>query len=119
MNNLKLYQYKACSTCKKAAQWLSRHGLEYQQLPIRETPPKEEELKQMLKSYEGNIKRLLNTSGQDYRKMGLKDTIATLSESDVLALLEKNGNLIKRPFLISKDVSLVGFKEDEWKKALL
>ena len=33
-------------------------------------------------------------------------------------LLAKNGNLVKRPFAIGKDVRLVGFDEEAWEKAL-
>jgi arsenate reductase-like glutaredoxin family protein len=41
-----------------------------------------------------------------------------MSESDAIELLASHGKLIKRPFMLSGDTGLVGFKEDEWKKAL-
>jgi arsenate reductase len=33
-------------------------------------------------------------------------------------MLTKNGNLVKRPFLIGDGKLLVGFKQPEWEKAL-
>jgi arsenate reductase len=39
-----------------------------------------------------------------------------MSEKEALALLSKNGKLIKRPFAISADAATTGFKPDEWKK---
>ncbi|MDP4583472.1 MAG: hypothetical protein NWT04_06095 [Verrucomicrobiales bacterium] len=36
-----------------------------------------------------------------------------------MTLLAGNGNLIKRPFLLDGDRGLVGFREEEWAKALL
>jgi arsenate reductase len=38
--------------------------------------------------------------------------------SEALALLSKNGNLVKRPFLLGPGVGLVGFDEGTWSKAL-
>ena len=35
---------------------------------------------------------------------------------DALALLAANGNLVKRPFLLTGEGGLVGFKEPEWEK---
>ena len=72
----------------------------------------------MLLFYEGNIKKLFNTSGKDYREMNLKEKIGNVSQADLLELLHKNGNLIKRPFVIQKAKGWVGFKEKEWKEYL-
>jgi len=116
---MKVYEYKNCGTCKKALKWLESHDIEYKKIPIRETPPSRAELKKMLKAYNGEIKKLFNTSGQDYRSMNLKDKMATISESEALELLSTNGNLVKRPFVVSKDVFLVGFQEASWKEQLI
>lgn len=114
---LKVYAYKNCSTCKKAQKFLEEKGIEHKVLPIRETPPSKAELKKMLKAYEGDIKKLFNTSGQDYRAMGIKDKIADMSADEAIELLASNGNLIKRPFALSSDFAIVGFKEDAWADA--
>ena len=110
----KVYEYNGCSTCQKALKWLERKEADYKVIPIRETPPKRTELRRMLKSYKGNIRKLFNTSGADYKKLNLKDNIPKLSEAQLIDMLSTNGNLIKRPFVINKEGGLVGFKEDEW-----
>ena len=115
---MKVYTYKACSTCRRATQWLSDHGYEFEELPIRQTPPSEEELSQMLESYNGDIRRLFNTSGVDYREMGMKDKLPQLSRKEAFKLLRSNGNLVKRPFLLTQDFKTVGFKEAVWEKGL-
>lgn len=96
--------------------WLNERGIEFQELAIRETPPSLPELKAMLTSREGQITRLFNTSGMDYRAQGLKDTLPTLSEKEALTLLAGHGNLVKRPFIIDEQtgIFLLGFKKDEW-----
>ena len=115
---LKFYAYKKCSTCRNARKFLESKGVAFEELAIRETPPPPTELKAMLQAYDGKMTRLFNTSSQDYRDAGLKDRLPTLSEDEAFALLQENGNLVKRPFLLGDDVARVGFKEAEWDEAL-
>ena len=111
---IRLYSYKGCDSCRKAIKWLKERDIEFENLPIREAPPSLDELKTMLASYKGEIKRLFNVSGQDYRSMGMKDRLPNLSEEEALRLLSENGNLIKRPFALKGGEGIVGFKEAEW-----
>ncbi|WOO42373.1 Spx/MgsR family RNA polymerase-binding regulatory protein [Rubellicoccus peritrichatus] len=115
---LKVYIYNKCSTCRNATKWLEQHDIPFETHPIRETPPSMEELEQMLAAYDGNLKRLINTSSADYRESGLKDSLPTLSTDEVFEKLRQQGNLVKRPFAINADVKLVGFKQPEWEAAL-
>ena len=113
-----VYTYAACDTCRKAIKWLRAQRIAFEERPIRETPPSVEELKQMLTFHEGDRKRLFNTAGRDYRALGLAEKLPELSEGEALALLAANGNLVKRPFLLSQRVGLVGFDERSWQTAL-
>lgn len=116
---LKVYEYAKCSTCVKALKFLDAKKVKYEKLPIVDTIPTLKELKEMLAALEkngGSIRNLFNTSGLVYKEMKLSEKLPSMSESEALKLLASNGKLIKRPFLISDKVHLVGFKEDEWKK---
>lgn len=115
---LKVYAYKNCGTCRKAAKWLDENGIVHQEIPIREQPPTTAELKRVLKAVDGNMRKLFNTSGQDYKALNMKEKLPTLNESEALELLSKNGNLVKRPVVIGPGVALVGFNEEEWAEAL-
>jgi arsenate reductase len=116
---LKVYVYQGCSTCRNAMKWMRDRKISFQEAAIRETPPPVSELKSMLKA-RGEMTRLFNTSGMDYRALGLKHKLPAMSEADALKLLSTNGNLVKRPFVIDAKagVFLTGFKEPEWRKAL-
>jgi arsenate reductase len=92
---------------------LKERGVAHEVVPIREQPPTERELRTMLK-HVGELRRLFNTSGLDYKALGLSQKLPTMTESDAIALLAKNGNLVKRPFVLGKDWGTTGFKEDEW-----
>ena len=113
---MKIYEYKGCSTCRNALKFLDSKKIPYTKIPIRETPPSVPELKKALKFLNGDSKKLFNTSGQDYRSLNLKETLNTMAEEDKLKLLNSNGNLVKRPFVISADLILIGFKEEDWEK---
>ena len=113
---LKLYAYQGCSTCRNATKWLKQHDIAFNEIAIRETPPSVAELRSALDACGGDIRRLFNASGMDYRALGMKDKLPTMTTDAALKLLSTNGNLVKRPFAIdaAKKVFLVGFKADEW-----
>jgi arsenate reductase len=118
MNKLIVYTYAKCSTCRNATKWLRESGIEFTERPIRETPPTITELTQMLIHQDGVLRKLFNTSGGDYRALQLGEKLPSMAIADALQLLESNGNLVKRPFLLAENVGLVGFKVDQWAEAL-
>ncbi len=96
--------------------FLEAKGVEFQEVPIREQPPTKAELKRMLEIYGGDLRKLFNTSGLDYKALNMKDKLPKLSVDEALALLSQNGNLVKRPFALTDKTGLVGFKPEEWDK---
>ncbi|HVY68461.1 MAG TPA: arsenate reductase family protein [Verrucomicrobiae bacterium] len=113
---LKVYAYANCDTCRKALKFLGERKIPHEVLAIREQPPTLAELKRMLAQYDGDLRKLFNTSGQDYKSLNLKDKLPTMKTDEALKLLAGNGKLVKRPFVLAKDFCLVGFQPDEWAK---
>jgi len=112
---MKLYQYPNCSTCRKAIKFLNEHACEFKSINIIEQPPSKTELKAMLASYGGDIRKLFNTSGLQYRELNMKEKLPAMTTTQAIDLLADNGKLIKRPFLLNADKQgIVGFKEDAW-----
>ena len=109
--------YSRCSTCKKAQKWLDGHGADYTYREIKEKNPTEKELRKWHKKSGLPLKRFFNTSGLQYKALGLKDKLPTMSEDEQYALLATDGLLVKRPLLITDDAVLVGFKEAEYEAA--
>ncbi len=118
MSRLTAYLHPKCSTCAEAREWLAAHQIAYTEKDIREAAPSVAELRAMLKAQGGERKKLLNTSGIEYRKQGLAARLPAMSDDDALALLGTNGMFVKRPFLIGPGVALVGFKEQVWTETL-
>lgn len=116
---LTIYTLAQCSTCRDATKWLRTHGIEFTEKPIRETPPGVAELRRMLAFQSGNLRKLFNSSGLEYRALRMSEKLPSLSEAEALQLLASNGSLVKRPFLLGPEVGLVGFKADAWASALM
>ncbi len=113
---LKVYTYKNCGTCRRALKWLDEQGVAYTEIPIRERPATKSELNRMLRCQHGNIRKLFNTSGADYKALNLKDKLPELSEKTAIGLLNGNGNLVKRPFVLSGTSGTTGFNESVWRE---
>ncbi len=114
---LKIYTLAQCSTCREATKWLRARGLAFDERAIRETPPMLTELRAMLAAHDGNLRKLFNSSGIEYRAQKIADKLPKMSEADQLALLAGNGSLVKRPFLLGDGVALVGFDPAKWAAA--
>lgn len=115
---LKLYTLSTCDTCRRAVKWLRAKNHPFEEIAIRETPPSAAELRTMLAAYDGDLRKLFNTSGRDYREQGIGPKLPTLTPAAAITLLAANGNLVKRPFAIGDGVTLVGFNEAAWQEAL-
>ena len=111
-------EYPPCSTCQKAAKWLTAHDISFDRRHIKENRPTEEELTLWIRQSGLPLKRFFNTSGQLYKQLQLKDRLPAMSEAEQIALLATDGMLVKRPLVIDGDRVLVGFKEAEWEVLL-
>lgn len=116
---LKIHHHEKCSTCRNALAWLDARGIAYEAVSIRQSPPSIAELAAALSATGKPLKSVVNTSGMDYRAMGLKDRLPLMSEPEALELLASNGMLVKRPFAIDaqRGIYLNGFREKEWAEA--
>ena len=110
--------YPKCSTCKKALAWLEDKGIQVQVRDIKEERPTAEELRQWHQLSGLPLKRFFNTSGLQYKALGLKDKLPGMSEEEQIALLATDGMLVKRPLLVGDDFVLTGFREAEWAEKL-
>ncbi len=109
-------EYPKCSTCRKAAKWLSENGIEVVDRDIKNDSPSYEELKEWHAKSNLPLKKFFNTCGMVYREKNLKDRLKDMSEEEMLQELASDGMLVKRPILVGDDFVLVGFKEEQWKE---
>lgn len=110
--------YPKCTTCQKAKKWLEDHHVGYTLRDIKEDRPTLEELTDWYQRSGLPLKKFFNTSGLLYKSLELKTKLPQMTEAEMLSLLASDGMLVKRPILVTDTAVLVGFREDEWKKAL-
>ena len=116
-DELVVYAYAGCSTCKKALAWLKVHGVSARVVPIVEAPPPAKELEALIAQSGLPASKWWNTSGEAYRALIAergKEAIAKLDTRAVARLLSENGKRIKRPVLVRGGRVLVGFREDAY-----
>jgi arsenate reductase len=104
-----VYQYPKCSTCRKALSWLDGHGVKYQARDLVTDPIPLGTLKDLHRRSKLPVSRFFNTSGESYRAGRFKDRLSTMSESEALSELAKDGKLVKRPIVDAGKFVLVGF----------
>ncbi len=110
--------YPKCTTCQKAKKWLDERGLPCEVRDIKLENPSEEELRRWYQASGLPLKRFFNTSGLQYKALGLKDRLPGMDEAEQLALLASDGMLVKRPVLVGDGFVLTGFKPQEWEEKL-
>ena len=115
---MKYICYPKCGTCQKAKKWLDSNEIQYEIRDIKEDKPTREELETWYKASGLPLKKFFTTSGLQYKALGLKDKLPTMSEAEQLDLLATDGMLVKRPIAVIGDTVLVGFKEAEWAEHL-
>ena len=113
---MKYICYPKCGTCQKAKKWLDENEIQYEIRDIKEDKPTREELETWYKASGLPLKKFFNTSGLQYKALGLKDKLPTMSKAEQLDLLATDGMLVKRPIAVIGDTVLVGFKEAEWEE---
>ena len=111
-------EYPKCTTCRRAKKFLVDNNLDFTDRHIAEDKPSKEELREWLGKSGLTINKFFNTSGKLYREMGLKDKVKVLDQEELLEILASDGMLVKRPIIVSDEVVLVGFKEEDWMENL-
>lgn len=114
---LTFYGYKKCDTCRKAEKALAKLGREYSFVDITEAPPSQAALKKIVQQSGAELKKFFNTSGVQYKELGIKDKAPKMSEAQILEMLAGNGRLLKRPLVTDGSKSTVGFDEAAFAKA--
>ncbi len=115
---MKFYCYKKCSTCKKAAMFMSDRGVQLEMIDYTEHPLTIDELRTYWRDSGLPLKKFFNTSGNLYRELDMTHWLPEMPEDEQLELLAANPMLVKRPILVLDHTVLVGFDVSRWGKEL-
>ena len=110
--------YPKCTTCQKARAYLDAKSIAYDFRDIKLENPTADELRAWWQASGLPLKKFFNTSGLQYKALGLKDKLPAMTEEEQLSLLATDGMLVKRPILVGEDFVLTGFRQAEWDEQL-
>lgn len=110
-----IYGIRKCDTMKKARRWLDEHGVEYAFHDYKASGVSKDLLNAWSKA--AGWEKLLNRAGTTFRKLPEADR-QNLDEAKAIALMMDQPSMIKRPVLDVDGAYLVGFRPEEYGKAL-
>ncbi|GCF95340.1 regulatory protein Spx [Enterococcus florum] len=108
---IKLYISPSCTSCRKARAWLENQGLAFEERNIFSEPLKAEEIKEILSLTEIGTEEIISTRSKVYEKLDID--LDDLSFNELVALIEKNPGLLRRPLILDSLRLQVGYNEDE------
>ncbi len=112
-----VYGYKKCSTCTKAKKFLTEKGADVNFIDMVESTPSHEELAEIIGRSDYPIDDFFNKRGKKFKEHELGDKLPGMSDDEKIKVLSTDGMLIKRPFVVSDDAVILGFKEDAYEES--
>jgi len=106
-----LYSSPSCTSCRKARNWLKEHDIEFKERNIVSCPIRTDELKEILALSLEGTENLISTRSKVFQELNLD--MDELSMSELLSLIEKHPNLLRRPMIMDNKRLQIGFNEDE------
>jgi len=113
--SITLYGISNCDTVKKARTWLDAQGLAYTFHDYKKAGTDPAKLTEWCQA--AGWEKVLNRAGTTFKKLPDADKDG-LDQAKAVTLMAAQPSCIKRPVVEHPGGLLVGFKPDEWSKAL-
>ncbi|MDN6626953.1 MAG: transcriptional regulator Spx [Pisciglobus halotolerans] len=110
---INLYVTTSCTSCRKARAWLESHNLPYVEKNILAQPLSIDELKAILRLTEEGTEEIISYRSHAYLELSNRVNIDDLSLEELLMLIHKNPELVRRPILIDEKRIQVGYNADD------
>lgn len=108
---IKLYISPSCTSCRKAKAWLKEAGLDFQERNIFSEPLTRNEIKEILSLTETGTEEIISTRSKVYEKLDCD--LDDLSFNELVALIEENPGLLRRPIMTDGKRLQVGYNEED------
>lgn len=106
MTSIQILHNPRCSKSRQTLALLEEKGIEPEIIKYLDTPPSEEELRNILAKLNISARDLLRKGEDDYKALNLKDK--SLSEDALIEAMVKHPKLIERPIVINQDKAKLG-----------
>jgi len=109
---MRLYGIANCDTVKKARAWLGEHGVAYDWVDFKKTPPTAAQVGRWADAV--GWEPLVNRRGTTWRTLDAEAQRAIRDERSAIAALVKQPSLIKRPVVEADGEVIVGFEPADY-----
>jgi len=109
MSDATLYGIKNCDTMKKAFNWLEQNKIIYHFHDYKKHAPNIDVLKHAIKQH--GWENVINRRGTTWRKIP-QEIQTTMTPDIAIKIALENPSILKRPLLINKGESYLGFSAD-------
>lgn len=111
-----LYTSPSCTSCRKAKQWFKDNDIAFKERNIFAQPLTKEEIKKILQMTEDGTEEIISTRSKAYQN--IRVDIDDLTIEQLIALIEQNPGLLRRPIMMDDKSLQVGYNEDEIRRFL-
>jgi len=105
MSKLTILHNPRCSKSREALKILEENGINTEIVKYLDTPPSEEEIKNILKMLGISARELMRTKEDIYKELQLKDVT---NEDILIKAIAENPRLIERPIVIKNGRAVIG-----------
>ncbi|MGH1815579.1 transcriptional regulator Spx [Enterococcus casseliflavus] len=111
---ISLYTTPSCTSCRKARAWLTENELPFKERNIFSDPLNSDELMEILSLTKNGTADIISTRSKVYQKLDID--LEELKLEELLSLIEKYPNLLKRPIILDENKLQVGYNEEDIRK---
>jgi len=111
---ISLYTTPSCTSCRKARAWLTENELPFKERNIFSDPLNSDELMEILSLTKNGTEDIISTRSKVYQKLDID--LEELKLEELLSLIKKYPNLLKRPIILDENKLQVGYNEEDIRK---
>lgn len=111
-----LYVSPSCTSCRKAKTWLVDNNIPYEERNLFADPLNADEVKHLLRMTEDGTEEIISTRSRIYQKLNID--FDDLPMHQLIDLIVKYPDLLRRPIIMDDRRLQVGFNEDDIRRFL-
>jgi arsenate reductase-like glutaredoxin family protein len=111
MQIIQVFGIKSSQATRAAERFFKERGVKIQLVDLKQKPMAPGEIRRFIEKF--GLSGLLDTESKSYSDAGLK--YLKVSESELLAKIEKDPGLLRLPFVRASNRVSIGHDEENWK----
>ncbi|MDR0297440.1 MAG: Spx/MgsR family RNA polymerase-binding regulatory protein [Streptococcaceae bacterium] len=111
-----IYTVPSCSSCKKAEEWFQMHEIPYKKINLLTDDISPKDFLKILSLTEEGTEEIISKRSKAYQRLNIN--FDTVTVDALIALIEDNRTLLRRPLIVDDTRLQVGYNDDDIRKFL-